>query len=170
MKNLFLYFNFRSNIFQGTLSRDCFQKNSKQKCYLHDRLNLQGYDVYLQLKSIVFAKEYVDSPEYLNPFKRVSQMTGNWRTRSINISVSNSFSRDLLFICLVLIKLFWVCWNIKRLLATKLFCSSSLVFSILPPVLFLMLLLVPEFHVTAEEAAADSHQADKTTFEKENSL
>ena len=75
MKNPFLYFNFRNNIFQGTLSRDCFQKNSKQKRYLQDRLNLQDYEVYLQLKSLVFAKEYIYSPEYLNPFKCVSQMT-----------------------------------------------------------------------------------------------
>ena len=37
-------------------------------------------------------------------------------------------------------------------------------------VLFMLLLLLPEFHVAVEEAAADSHQADKTVFGKENSL
>ena len=34
----------------------------------------------------------------------------------------------------------------------------------------LLLLLLSEFHVAVEEAAADSHQADKTVFGKENSL
>ena len=37
-------------------------------------------------------------------------------------------------------------------------------------VLFMLLLLLPEFHVAVEEAAADSHQADKTVFGKENTL
>ena len=33
-------------------------------------------------------------------------MTGNWGTRSINNSISNSSSGDLLFVCLALIELF----------------------------------------------------------------
>ena len=123
--------------------------------------------------------------QFLNPFKCLFQMTGNWLTRSANNSISNSSSGDLLLVYFVLFS-----------------SSSSLVFSLtglplnssscsLPAVNVGAWISCLEgttrgvlwkkvglqntsgrllLHVVDEEAAVDSHQADKTVFEKENSI
>ena len=74
---------------------------------------------------------------------------------------------------LVLTELFSACWSIKKdyrpknyfLLQWCSHCQGRR--KILTPVLFLLLLLVAKFLVTAEEVAVDFRQADKIAVEKE---
>ena len=117
-------------------------------------------------------------------FHSFKQMTGNWRTRSTNNSIFNSFSGDLLFVYFVLFSSFSLVFPLSGLLLNPysgslpavnvgawISCSEATIRGVLWKKVSLQntsgrLLLL----VVGEEAAVDSSQADKTVFEKENSI
>ena len=110
-------------------------------------------------------------------------MTGNWRTKSTNNSISNSFSGYLLFVSFLLFSSSSLVFSLSGLLLSSSSCSLPAVnigawISCLEAttrgVLWKKVGLQNTsgrllLHVVDEEAAVDSHQADKTVFEKENS-